>query len=166
MAVLSKNKGNNFERKTAKAFSARFSQYTGLTSAWRRDITSGSFFGKSNQSRLISHGSENANFGDLLGPENFKYSLECKHYKAPPSLNAIIKQDWKLLDEWISQAQQDAGNAGKIWMIVIKFNNIDEFVLIPELFGTLQSVFNYKKYFAVSLKAMFEQPDDYFFNEK
>lgn len=163
--INSKNKGNSFERKMAKTFSLRFAAHTGLSDGFRRNSDSGSFFGSTNQKRIASHGTENANFGDLIIPETFQYCLECKHYKAPPSLNAILRQDWKLLDDWIGQARQDADNAGKHWMVVVKFNNIDEFVVLPKLFGTLQSVFVYKGFPVVPLKLLFEQPDEFFFSK-
>jgi hypothetical protein len=68
MAVNSKNKGNAFERKIAKNLSERFEAHTGLTDAFRRNLDSGSFFGASNQSRIEKHGTEHANFGDILTP--------------------------------------------------------------------------------------------------
>lgn len=163
----SKNKGNAFERKVSKALSARFEEYTGLESSFLRNVDSGSFFGASNQKRIQKHGTEHANFGDILTPANFKFALECKHYKTPPSFGSIIKGEYKLFDEWIGQAKQDADNAGKAWMVIAKFNNVEEFAILPQ--GILviadKLVMRYKDNDIVPLKALLEMEDDFFFEK-
>lgn len=165
MAVNSKNKGNAFERKIANKLSERFEPHTGLTDAFRRNIDSGSFFGATNQKRIQSHGTEHANFGDILTPADFKFAVECKHYKTAPTFGSIIKGEYKLFDEWIGQAQQDAENAGKQWMVIAKFNNVDEFVLLPH-FASLQPkvVMRYKDADLVPLKKLLEEDDNFFFD--
>lgn len=157
----SKNKGNTFERKIAKLLSTRFAEHTGLLESFRRNIDSGSFFGRSNQKRVETHGTENAQFGDIMTPGDFRFCVECKHYKAPPSLNAILKQDWKQLDEWIGQAKQDAENAGKDWLVVVKFNLIDEFVIVEGVHDLMVMI--YKGNSIIPLKAFLEQEDAKFF---
>lgn len=161
MMTNSKNKGNTFERKIANLFSGRFAERTGLSAAFRRNVDSGSFFGRSNQSRIDTHGTENAQFGDIMTPGDFRYCIECKHYKAPPSLNAIIKQDWKQLDEWIGQAKQDGANAGKEWLVIVKFNNIDEFVVVGG--NHPLAVINYRGDSLIPMKAFLDQGDEVFF---
>jgi hypothetical protein len=165
MAVNSKNKGNTFERKISKILSERFEEHTGIAAAFRRNIDSGSFFGASNQRRIETHGTEHANFGDILTPEDFKFAVECKHYKTPPTFGAIIKGEYKLFDTWIDQAKQDAENAGKFWMIISKFNNVEEFVIIQPGFVSIQPkvVMRYKGSDIVPLKALLTEPDYFFF---
>lgn len=158
----SKNKGNSFERKIAKELSGRFEALTGLTDAFRRNIDSGSFFGASNQKRIDSHGTENAQFGDIITPSTFRFCVECKHYKTPPSMKALVKQEWKTFDDWIGQAQQDAANAGKDWLLIVKFNNVDEFVLLDGN-SDVEPVFFYKGSKAVALETLLEKADDFFF---
>lgn len=162
MPVNSKQKGNTFERKIAKSLSERFAAKTGLTDAFRRNIDSGSFFGKTNQTRIETHGTENACFGDLMAPSGFVFSIECKHYKTPPSFNAIMKQDYKQLDEWISQSKQDALNAGKRWLIIIKFNSVEEFVVLDDP-DTTGAIISYKGSSFIPLKKFLTRPDDFFF---
>lgn len=161
MSVNSKAKGNTFERKMANLLSDRFADHTGLKSSFRRNVDSGSFFGRSNQVRIETHGTEHACFGDLMTPASFRYTVECKHYKAPPSFNAILKQDWKQLDEWLGQAKQDGLNAGKDWLVIVKFNNIDEFVVVA---GTHPlAVMSYRGDSIIPLKSFLDQADSLFF---
>lgn len=162
--VNSKNKGNSYERKIAKALSERFEAHTGLTSAFRRNADSGSFFGATNQKRIVDHGTEHANFGDILVPSDFKFEVECKHYKTPPSFGSIIKGEYKLFDTWIDQAKQDAENAGKSWMVIAKFNNVDEFVIMePNSAPQDKLVMRYKGNDIVPLKGLLDEPDTFFF---
>ena len=134
-----------------------------MASSFRRNADSGSFYGRTNQVRIETHGTEHAQFGDIIAPNDFRFSIECKHYKAPPSFNAIIQQDWKQLDEWLEQAQQDGKNANKDWMIIIKFNRIDEFVVLPSDYDTLSPVMIYKGNTIVPLKAFLKASDSLFF---
>lgn len=165
MAVNSKNKGNSFERKIAKTLSERFEPHTGLSDAFRRNIDSGSFFGATNQKRIQSHGTEHANFGDILTPADFKFAVECKHYKTPPTFGTILKGEYKLFDEWIGQAMLDAENAGKSWMVIAKFNNVDEFVLLQEGIAPKEKVLmRYKNAELVPLKKLLEEDVGFFFD--
>ncbi len=161
--VNGKNKGNTFERKIANLLSDRFAEHTGLESAFRRNPDSGSFFGGQNQARTETYDTEYAVFGDLICPRTFDFSIECKNYKTPPSFGSIVKQDCKQIDQWISQATQDALNAKKRMALIIKYNNVSEIVVLPELFGTLKPIINYKEYHIVSLDDFLAQSDDNFF---
>ena len=135
-----KAKGNSFERKIANALSQRFESHTGIKQAFRRNIDSGSFFGGSNNKRVETHDTEKATFGDIICPSTFDFSLECKHYKSPPSFSLLVKQDCKDWDKWIQQADQDARNANKKMAIVIKYNNVDEIVILNESLGLIPTM--------------------------
>ena len=161
--INSKTKGNNFERKIANVLSARFEIYTGKEKSFRRSQDSGSFFGGSNQYRKETHDLDNATFGDIVTPSKFIFTVECKHYKDAPTMNSLVLQNCKMFDEWISQAEQDSTNSGKKFIIIAKFNNVAEIVIINELFGTLSSVINYKNYFVVNMEDFLKQNDEYFF---
>lgn len=163
MAINSKNKGNSYERKISILFSKRFAEKTGISNSFRRNVDSGAFFGSSNQKRMETHNIESANFGDIICPSNFKYSLECKAYKVPPSFDNILKQNYKEWDEWIKQAEQDSKNANKIMAIIVKYNRVEEFAILDR---ELENVYNlrYKKYFIVSLKDFLSKHDDFYFD--
>lgn len=162
----SKDKGNTFERKISNLLSVRFRSATGLDQAFRRNIDSGSFFGGSNQRRTVTHNTENATFGDINCPSNFKYAVECKHYKEAPSFKSIMKQDVKAWDLWIEQAQQDAKNSNKLMMLIIKYNNVDEIVILDVLPEGLTAAILYKGNHVIPLEEFLNLADSVFFNKE
>jgi hypothetical protein len=128
--INSKAKGNTFERKISNLFSDRFAEHLGITKGFRRASDSGSFFGGTNKARTETHDLSKATFGDIITPDTFAYSIECKHYKTPPSFASIMKQDYKQLNDWLSQAEQDATACGKRVLVIMKFNNVEEVAVI------------------------------------
>lgn len=130
--VNGKNKGNIFERKISNLLSDKFKDHLGLEKGFRKNPGSGSFFGGRNQSRTETYGTESAVFGDLICPSSFTYSVECKHYKSPPSFQSIISGDVKQWDIWLAQAEQDSKKAEKKMLLVVKYNNVDELVFVND----------------------------------
>jgi hypothetical protein len=162
--INGKNKGNVFERKISISFSKRFEIKTGIKNSFRRNADSGSFFGGTNQKRVSNYDIAKATFGDIICPNDFRYSIECKHYKSPPSFSDIMSQSVKDWDTWIKQAKADSINANKLMMIVIKYNRVDEIVILD---NEVEGCYNikYKDYFVVSLDELLKKEDDYFFNK-
>lgn len=160
--VNGKNKGSTFERKMANKLSARFEKITGIQQSFKRNADSGSFFGGSNQRRLLTHDTTRADFGDLICPATFAYSVECKHYKKPPSFSNIMQQDYKEWDAWLLQATQDSKNSKKKMLLIIKYNNVDELAILDEPISGIANI-PYKQYFVVNLKEFLEQDDSVFF---
>lgn len=126
--VNGKSKGNSFERKIANLLSLRFSNYLGIEKGFRRNPDSGSFFGGQNESRTEVYDTDFAIFGDLICPKSFKFSIECKHYKSSPSFQSILNTDVKQWDSWLSQAEQDCNKSLKDMLLIVKYNNVDEFI--------------------------------------
>jgi hypothetical protein len=159
----SKNKGNSFERKIANLLSSRFELKTGIKKAFRRNADSGSFFGGSNQKRLETYDTEKASLGDVICPQTFVYTVECKHYKSAPLFKNIMQQECKEWDGWIKQAEQDSQNSGKKMLLIIKYNNVDEIVIATE---PVPNAYNlpYKTYFVSSLSSCLAQDDSVFFD--
>ncbi len=150
MAVNAKNKGNTFERKIANMLSDHFQKFTGIEKAFRRNADSGSFFGGKNSARSETHDLDKASFGDIITPNNFKFNIECKHYKTPPSFSMLVKQDCKMLDKWIQQAKTDEESSKKKFVIIMKFNGVDEVVVLEDNYNNLPVLMNYKE-FKISL---------------
>jgi hypothetical protein len=161
MSINSKNKGNTFERKIANMLSKRFEEYLGKSQGFFRNSTSGSYFGASNQKRLETHMEENATFGDIIAPSSFNFAIECKFYKSPPSFTSMVRQEYKLFDTWIAQAQQDATNSGKKMLVIAKFNNVPEFVIVEDKTDAFAF---YKGYALVALDVWLKRDDGYFFS--
>jgi hypothetical protein len=162
--VNGKNKGSSYERKIANLLSKRFQHITGKPTAFRRNADSGSYFGGTNQKRLETHNSETATLGDIICPGNFLYSIECKHYKKPPSLSHLLTQNCREWDGWIRQAQQDSTNSNRKFMLIIKYNNVEDLVLLKEaVLGS--ATIAYREYFVVPLTQVLAQPDSVFFSD-
>lgn len=163
MGVNGKQKGNNFERKIANMLSARFGLLTGIKQAFMRNPDSGAFWGATNQKRIETHNVEFANFGDLLCPKNFQYSIECKHYKTAPSLQAIMSQKVTQWDEWLEQCTQDAKNASKKPALVVKYNNVNEIVFLQDMYVGMEPIINYQGFHIYLFETFLELDDVMFF---
>lgn len=162
MAVNGKSKGSAFERKIANSLSARFEPRLGIKQGFRRNPDSGSFFGGSNKARTETHSLDYAVFGDLICPKDFAYSVECKHYKKPPSFQSWLNQAVTQWDQWLAQAQQDADASKRKMVLVVKYNNVDEMVFLCEpLAGKYHG--RYKQYYVHTLSDWMAQSDDAFF---
>lgn len=164
MATNSKQKGSTFERKMANLLSTRFEPVTGIKQSFRRNPDSGSFFGGTNMKRTDTHDLEHANFGDLICPKNFNFSVECKHYKSGPTFNAIVKGKVAQWDEWLKQAKQDAKNSSKKMMLIIKYNSVDEIVFLDEVVSDLRLVLPYSDVYGYRLDDLLKLNDNYFFS--
>jgi hypothetical protein len=172
MGVNGKSKGNGFERKIANVLSERFKEHTGLEQSFRRNIDSGSFFGGGNQFRTQTHDLSKASFGDIVTPPGFKYSIECKFYKTAPGIKSLLNQDIKQWDEWLKQAEQDCTNSNQEMALIIKYNNVEEIVLLDnqKLTAKLaQALINndlplrYKNYVIITLSHFLSLPNSFFF---
>lgn len=170
MGVNSKRKGNTFERTIANLLSERFKDFLGVEQGFMRKPDSGAFFGGKNASRTETHLIEFQTFGDILCPKQFLWAIEAKHYKTPLTLSAILDQKSKQLDDWISQAERDAANAGRQPLLIIKFNNCAPFVLVDVNKVAARGVrgysgfrFIYKAYGACRLDLFLSGADDTYF---
>ena len=164
--INSKNKGNTYERKISTTLSDRFADYTGIKKSFRRNADSGSFFGASNIYRKDEYDTSKATFGDIITPEHFNYSIECKHYKEAPKLGSILNQkvaDW---DSWIKQAEQDSSNSDKKVLLIVKYNNVDEMVFIKDLINDHDPILIYKGYNVYKLTTFLNQDNSIFFTEE
>lgn len=163
MGVNGKSKGSGFERKIANLLSARFEPVTGIKQSFRRNADSGSYFGGTNQRRVETHDLDHANFGDLICPKHFEFSVECKFYKTGPTFSSIVKGKIPQWDEWIKQAKQDSVNSGKLMMLIIKYNGVDELVLVEAEMVGLPLVLPYKNVYGYRLDDFLKLSDDHFF---
>ncbi len=161
--VNSKGKGNVFERKIAKTLSERFAAHTGLPISFIRNPSSGAYFGGKNSARTQTHDLDKASFGDLICPKDFRFNIECKHYKEPPSFAALVKQEVAMFDKWISQSDLDSQSSNTIPLIIIKYNNVPEFAMIPKTDWTASYNMIYRDHVIMPLTSFLSQPDEYYF---
>lgn len=159
-----KQKGNSFERKIANRLSERFKNHLGLETGFRRNSDSGSYFGGTNKIRTETHNLDYATFGDLICPANFKYVIECKHYKSPPSWQAFLDGDIKQWNEWIAQNDQDSLSAGKPGALIIKYNNVPEIVFLSTSINDIRLCFTYQKKFVYLFEDWLSLTETVFFD--
>lgn len=166
MGVNGKQKGNSFERKIANLLSETFKDYLGISNGFRRNPDSGSYFGGSNLDRTNTHSLDYAVFGDLICPRHFKFSIECKHYKTAPSLQAIINQSVKQWDTWLEQAEQDSKASNKEFTLIVKYNNVDELIFLKNTLYGFDTIIKYKQYNIYRLTDFLTFKPDFYFTSQ
>lgn len=164
--INSKNKGNTYERKISNLLSKRFEEFTGIKKAFRRNADSGSFWGASNMKRVDEYDTSKATFGDIITPDHFKYSIECKHYKEPPKMGSILNQNVADWDKWIKQATQDSENSKKDILLIVKYNNVDDMIFIKGKIDNINPTLIYKSFNVYKLDDFLNQDDDKFFEKE
>jgi len=162
--VNGKAKGNSFERDIANQLSERFHAFTGIEKSFRRNPDSGSFFGGTNVGRTEIYDTDYALYGDLICPRNFNFSVECKHYKTPPPLNAIMTQKVTQWDTWLKQASQDANVSKKDMVMIVKYNRTETMAFLSTPIPSLDLILRYKDYCVYSLDTILKQEDKFFFS--
>ena len=151
--VNSKQKGAAFERKIAKTLNERFN-----TTEFSRTPGSGAF-GSTHQlpQHLIVH-------GDLITPQNFKYTIECKNgYNV--ELEDVLKPKSDFY-KFIEQAKSDAKRASRDWMVIYKKNRKKEVCVVGGRIGSLKNFVSVGgKYYLYLLKDVLALPESFWFNE-
>lgn len=158
---MSKAKGNNFERKIAKIFNDRFRHLYNGKDSFRRSITSGGFFGGKNSKKSIVD-EHKVDIGDIMTPIGFKFTLECKFYKTPFTIN-ILHSCNSQLGKWIKQAEDQSKVANKDFLLIIKFNDIKEIVISKELLAFNTNYLYYNSYYIYSLESLLKLEDKKWF---
>ena len=150
--VNSKRKGATFERKIAQKLNERFK-----TTEFSRTPGSGAF-GSTHQlpQHLIVH-------GDLITPQNFKYTIECKNgYNV--ELDDLFKPKGDFY-KFIEQAKQDARRANREWMVIYKKDRKKELVVVDGPLGSLSHFICVDgKYYIYLLKDVLALPEGFWFN--
>jgi hypothetical protein len=164
MAVNGKQKGNSFERSIANLLSERFKEHTGIPQAFRRNPDSGSFFGGSNIARTQVYDTDWAIYGDLICPKNFKFAIECKHYKTAPILNAVLTESVADWDKWLKQAGQDSEVSAKEMLLIVRYNRTENMAFLnPGVLTIEQPIMTYKKTQIFLLDTVLKQSNSFFF---
>lgn len=163
--VNGKNKGNAFERKIANLLSDRFKAHLNVEKGFRRNPDSGSFFGGKNAARIDQYDQDYAVFGDLICPKTFKFSIECKNYKQPPSFQSVVAGAITEWDKWIDQASSDSAKSNKSMMLIIKYNNVPEIVISDVRIEGIPVRYVYKDKNVYSLADFLSKEDLFYFTE-
>lgn len=131
MAANQKAKGSRLEYKVRDELNKVFE-----TKAFQRTPGSGAFMGKSNFARnsQLDEGAKLALGGDIICPEWFRFSVECKNYADSPLYHRMISHEDKTMDKWLSEAIFDAKNFNLSPMVVFQTTYRGTFIAIPDQF--------------------------------
>lgn len=131
MPSKSKTKGNKFENEIVKVLNEacnteEFCSTPG--SGARMGLTNwGKNFGLSdNVKRTLG--------SDIITPEYFKFSIECKNYKNNPNYAKIIKSSDTVLDGWLGECIYDAINLNLHALLFFKTNYRGVYFALPDYF--------------------------------
>ena len=153
--VNSKDKGKRGERDLCAVFSERFSDKNGFF----RVVGSGA-----HGHRLMAEQAVQVLTADIVCPEGFKFSVECKYGYADIDLCTCFDKGIKNLDDFLDQAEKDAVRVGKLpmlcwrkprqnWLVFVKAASAPD--------GTYKLY--YRDWVGMSLTELFKQPDSFFF---
>ena len=124
--VNGKRKGNSYELAVGKRFSTEFN------ADFRRVPSSGALTGGMNRERAqtLRADAKEILSGDLLVPEGFAFSVECKSYANDPAFHKILAGEDKILDGWIRQNDGDAEFVNKHPLLIFKICRKGEFAAV------------------------------------
>lgn len=131
MAKRSGPKGDEFEREIAKTLNEAFN-----TEEFARTPGSGALTGLSNFAKRmgLSEDVRRTLGSDLIVPDWFRFSVECKWYKDSPNYATIIKGNDSDLDVWLGETVFDAINFGLNPLLFFKTNRKGVHVALPKTF--------------------------------
>ena len=116
--VNSRAKGSTFERQIAKILNDRLG-----TTEFSRTPGSGAF---ATTHSLPDHLKI---YGDLITPQNFKYTIECKVGYDKENLGGFFKDNSELY-KFIEQSKKDSKQSGKPFLVVFKQTRKDILCII------------------------------------
>lgn len=154
MAVNGQIKGKTFERDIVHILTEKFGP------GFSRIPQSGAAFGGSNFKRALgfSNNAIQCLTGDLITPDGYPFSIECKSHK-DLAFNLLLSGSCQKMDEWISQSSQDAKLNNKEPIVVFKLNNKGIFVCLrSELINKIhiENYIKYKIYTIITLEVFLQ----------
>lgn len=151
--INSKDKGRRGESDLCKVLSARFVGMAGFN----RVIGSGNAWSFAN----LTEQAKNVMTGDIVCPEGFKFSIECKYGYAQIDLSSSFHGN-KELDKFLLQSEKDADRIHRKPMLCWKKPRQKWLAFVKE---DLQYKYKmtYREWSIVSLDTLLEEDDSFFF---
>ena len=153
--INSRSKGSSFERKICNLLNSTFE-----TKEFCRTPGSGAF---ATTHKLPEHLKIH---GDLITPEKFKFTIECKKGYNKENLSSLFSSNSKLA-EFISQAKKDSIKANKPFLIIWQQDRTDILCILDKCFiPTYRDMkyLTYKEHIIVRLKDMLNASRGLWFN--
>jgi len=124
-----KQKGGSWEAKLAKDLT----YYSSHGNEFRKVVGSGAYMGGSNRAKNlnINSGAQIALSGDILGPDGWPFSIECKNTKANPRFHLMLLNGDSAVDGFLHETCFDAYWNNLIPLLALKRTFRGEFMMIP-----------------------------------
>ena len=131
--VKPKQKGSSWELKLANQLTDRTGQ------EFRRVPLSGAWMGGMNRQKNIGvlSGAQESLSGDIMGPDGWPFSIECKNTRDYPRFHLMLQDRDKTIDGYILESMTDGFYTGKIPLVSLKRTRRGEYMLIPEVLMTV-----------------------------
>lgn len=131
--INSKAKGKGFEGEIAKQLSTTFKPYE-----FKRVLHSGAILGGKNVASLGKYSEAIANLfiGDVVcindadQEKDFRFSIECKFYKTPETMDNFLGVVNSNLPKWYEEAVVDAAKVKKDPLLIVKWNRSSIYCII------------------------------------
>lgn len=133
----SKSKGNNYEREVVGLLNELYN-----VDQFARTPGSGSLMGRTNWAKRVelNQNQKETLASDIIVPDFFPYSVECKWYADSPNHSSVMKGYDADLNKWLAECCFDAINLQLIPMLFFKTNRKGTFIAVPSI---LKSVLKY-----------------------
>jgi Holliday junction resolvase len=153
--INSRSKGSAFERKICNLFNSTFE-----TKEFCRTPGSGAF---ATTHKLPEHLKIH---GDIITPENFKYTIECKKGYNKENLSSLFSSNSKI-NIFINQAKRDSIKTNKPFMLIWQQDRSDILCILDKhqypSYLDFKSLI-YKDYIIVRLKDLLKAEINFWFN--
>ena len=132
MTSKSKTKGNKLERDIRDVLNNMYD-----TEEFARTPGSGAIMGQSNfrKNAGLEDVTKRTLGSDIICPEWFPFSIECKNYADKPNYSTIIKGDDKTLSGWLGETVFDSINFKQIPMLIFRTDRKGTHVVLPACFS-------------------------------
>ncbi len=135
MASKSGEKGKRFERDIKEMLNKAYN-----TEEFTRTPGSGALMGQSNfrKNLGLEDSTKRVLGSDMICPDWFRFSIECKNYNDSPNYAAIIKTSDTKLDYWLAETLFDSINLKQTPMLFFRTTRKGTHVAFPRQFFDIQ----------------------------
>jgi len=165
--IKSGRKGKRVELELCKALNKRFTPLLKDHSDWgkfSRTVGSGNRWG---QNVHLSKKAKETYSGDIVVPENFRFTIESKGGYDDIDLNSAFEGGHKKLDEFLQQAKDDAERCSREPMLVWKKDRKPRLVFVKAKELSCKKIdysLHYRDWTAIPYEYLISLPDSFFFN--
>lgn len=156
--IDSKDKGGRGERDLCKVLAKRFPD----TKGFFRVVGSGNRWSQVN----LTEEAKKILTADIVTPENFRFSIECKYGYADIDLSTCFDKGNKDLDEFLIKTEKDANRVNKYPLLCWRKSHKPWICFFKEDGGQYISPsykLHYRDWTCLSLNVFLSFPDDWFF---